>query len=457
MFLISCKKKSVSGKLIITQVPGTMRNYNFNSGDSWRYLPEARIAALDPDDPSSLDVLTDDFYSACFPDISYDGKNMLFAAQQNQGDQWQIWEMNLNNRKYRNVISCDDNCADPVYLPGGRMVFSKLTINDTIRSGHALYTCNLDGSSLKQITFHPGSNFASTVLKDGRLLTICKLLLPEPENQMLMVMRPDGTKADMFYKSAPDFVNTCRARETSDGKIVFVEALSDKELSGDLVSIKYNRPLHSRENLTTEIDGSFNSVFPFQKDKLLVSYRNSPEERYALCEFDTEKKSLGRTLYQDKDYDIMDINAASKYERPKKLPSEVDLHVKTGLLLCQDINFMGLQDSLRKPAVPVASMIEILGIDSTYGVVKVEKDGSFYLKVLADTPFRIRTLDDNGHVIHGPCSWLWLRPNERRGCVGCHEDPELVPANRIPIAVRSDPKIIPVHITSIKDKTVELE
>ena len=35
-----------------------------------------------------------------------------------------------------------------------------------------------------------------------------------------------------------------------------------------------------------------------------------------------------------------------EYERPKKLPSEVDPQVKTGLLLCQDINF--LNPHLRK-------------------------------------------------------------------------------------------------------------
>jgi hypothetical protein len=102
-------------------------------------------------------------------------------------------------------------------------------------------------------------------------------------------------------------------------------------------------------------------------------------------------------------------------------------------------------------------MIEVLGTDSTYGVVPVEEDGSFYLKVLADIPFQIQILDEDSNVLYGPCSWLWLRPNERRGCVGCHEDLELVPVNRIPLAVRKDPIIIPVYITDIKEKVIELE
>ena len=40
-----------------------------------------------------------------------------------------------------------------------------------------------------------------------------------------------------------------------------------------------------------------------------------------------------------------------------------------------------------------------MGIDSILGLVKVEEDGSFYLKVIADIPFRIRTLDKDGNVM----------------------------------------------------------
>ena len=131
--------------------------------------------------------------------------------------------------------------------------------------------------------------------------------------------------------------------------------------------------------------------------------------------------------------------------------------MKTGLLLCQDINFTDpfLPDS--STAIRKALKIEVLGVDTTYGVVDVEQDGSFQLKVMADKPFRIRTLDKDGNVVGVPCSWLWLRPNERRGCIGCHENPELAPENIVSLAVKKSPVIIPVHITDVKEKMVELE
>jgi hypothetical protein len=67
--------------LIITEVPGNIQNLNSNAEESYRYVPNARISALYPDNPESLKVLTNEFCSACSPDISYDGKYMLFAAQ----------------------------------------------------------------------------------------------------------------------------------------------------------------------------------------------------------------------------------------------------------------------------------------------------------------------------------------------------------------------------------------
>ena len=36
-------------------------------------------------------------------------------------------------------------------------------------------------------------------------------------------------------------------------------------------------------------------------------------------------------------------------------------------------------------------------------------------------------------------AWIWVRNHEPRGCIGCHEDPELVPENRMVDAVTRNP------------------
>jgi hypothetical protein len=456
--ILSCISNSVKkGMLIIMEAPVSNQPPEKASGVTGHNIPGERISAILPGKPGSLKVLTKDFYSACSPAISYDGRLMLFAAQQKQDEPWQIWEMNLDNLKCRKITSFKENCTDPAYLPVGRMVFSKMTVNDTVKSAHCLYVCNMNGSGLKQITYSPSDNLSTIVLKDGRLLTINSQLLPEKGEPILMILRPDGTKADMFYKGAGGKTLIGAAHETSDGKILFIE--SDKEglQKGDLISITYNRPLHSRIELTSSNDGDFCSVLPVASDRYLVSCRKSVGELFSLYEFDPEKKLLGQKVFSDPGYDVTDAILVEEYERPKKLPSEVDLQVKTGLLLCQDLNFGGFQLTDNISDNKKALKIEILGVDTTYGVVKAEKDGSFQLKVMADIPFRIRTLDGDGNVTNGPCSWIWLRPNERRGCIGCHEDPELVPENKVSMAIKKSPVIIPVHITKVKEKIVDLE
>jgi hypothetical protein len=457
MSITACKNKSTDGLLIITEAPGKIQNPDFATGDSWRFIPGVRITAIDPDEPGSSEILTGKFYSACYPEISYDGKYMLFAAQQKEGDTWQIWEMELGNREARKITSFKSNCADPAYLPGNRMVFTGFAENDTVKKAYCLYTCNLDGSAVQQITFGPSAGFATTVLKDGRLLIISRQLFPALRDPMLTVMRPDGTKADMFCKCAEGSSIVNRARETADGKILFIEKGKDPYSEGDLISVSYNRPLHTRINLTSGTEGSFNSVLPLRSGIILVSYSKPGSDHFALYELSKVDNTPGKAIYDNPEYNVLDVVEALKYERPKKLPSEVDKGVKTGLLLCQDINVLYRPVKGDLPSFSRADRIEVLGIDSTYGVLEVEKDGSFYLKVMADTPFRIRTLDKNGSVLNGPCAWLWLRPNERRGCVGCHEDPELVPENRVPDAVRKSPVIIPVHVSKIREKIVELE
>ena len=75
-------------------------------------------------------------------------------------------------------------------------------------------------------------------------------------------------------------------------------------------------------------------------------------------------------------------------------------------------------------------------------MVDVKEDGSFYLKLDADSPLRIEALNSQGETVRGPSDWIYLRANERRACVGCHADPELAPKNFQPLAIKEDPVVV---------------
>jgi Tol biopolymer transport system component len=439
--------------IVLTEVAGDLGDSDYITGNFWRYTPESRIVVLNPNNAEdNLKVLTEDFFSARSPEISFDGQSMIFTAQKKQNDTWQIWEMNLENLKVRQVTSSSENCIDPAYLPGERVVFSKFSTNDIVKNGHTLFTCNLDGSETKQITFNPHGYFAPTVLQDGRVLTISRQLYPDQKEGMLMVLRPDGSKQELFYKGLKESVLHSRPYEMSNGKVVFIESNKNKQDDGNIIAVNYNRPLHSRIDLSSGIKGDFYNVSPLSKDKLLVSYRSSDDNNYALYEFDTENNTLGQSIYETNKYHVLEAVVVRKNERPKKLPSELNMDQTTGLLLCQNINFSNMEPEENNSIDSKAVSIEVMGIDSLLGTVDVEKDGSFYLKVLADTPFQIRTIDENGRVVNGPGSWMYMRPNERRGCVGCHEDNEQVPENRQALAVKKEPILIPEPTNEIHNK-----
>lgn len=418
----------------------------------WRLSLNSRIFALDPENPASPKLLSGDFLSACSPAVSYDAKKLLFAAIEKEGEPWQIYEMNFEDLKSRKIFSSDRNCIDPAYLPTGRIAFSKETEIGKGIAGYPVYTCASDGSDIRQITYHPHNNFSSTILKDGRILTISNAIYPENGEPMYLILRPDGTKAELFYKGTTKAAPLSRALETEDGKFMFIE--SDNDINGgNLVSIRYNRPLHSHENISEGLEGRFKSVAVTETGKYLVAWQPSEKEKYGLYEFNYESKEL-KEVYRNNEFNVVDITTISVRELPKKLPSEVDTGVKTGLLLCQDINFRDMNTGILQPS---ATMIRVVGIDSTLGTVPVEKDGSFFLKVKSDTPFQMQGIDANGNVISGTCDWIYLRPNERRGCVGCHEDNEMVPGNRYCLSVSKDPVEIPSVVKNFQEKKIELE
>ena len=438
--------------MVFTQVANKIQQQNL-----WKNNTPARIVAFDPTQPEGrVKVLTEGYYSAHSPEISWDGKSLLFTAKQNQNDAWQIYEMNLSNFKVRKVTSSDENYSNPVHLPSGRFIYG-LFPKDSVKIGQPLFTCNPDGSDPKQVTFTPNTNIALTVLADGRVLAFDETSSTDKQQNILMVMRPDGTKAELFYQGPVGSNLISSVSETTTGKVVFVESNSETPNGTNITSISYNRPLHSRENLTSGVKGDFQSVYSMPSGKLLVSYRSSETERYSVYEFDPETKTLGKPVFADAEYNACEVALVHNHEKPKKSRSEAVFGVKSELLLCQDINFLDPNSIKDSPVLQKAVAIEIMGMDSSMGVVPVENDGSFYIKVIADQPFQLRTLDENGQILNQPCEWMWIRPNERRGCVGCHEDHEQTPENRVPMAVKNLPVNVPVHIEKIIEKKISLE
>jgi hypothetical protein len=421
VLLLSCSKNSYEGMVVVVELTGEAGMFD-----------GSRLIVIDAENPgSSTKNLTKDFHSACSPSVNHEGRYLSFQGKQHEMDPWQIWVMDLKKGETNKLCELPENCTHPAALPDGTIVFSRESTMKGIMV-HELWSCHMDGSGLTQLTFDPSSNLHATVLKEGRVLFTSSVQYPDSQSPVMMVMRPDGSKAEIYFREGDGVHPISGGSESDHGYIYFVGN------RGNLARVLHKRPLHTFENISAELSGSFSAVIP-EESGCLTTYQPSPGEPYGLYFFDPESRETPTLIYQG-DHNITDpVRLVAMAERPRILPSAVNPDNPTALLMSQDINHSQLPFHEGITGDSLADRIRVSTLDKELGIVEVKEDGSFYLKMDSDIPFRIETLNKQGETVRGPSDWIYLRPNERRGCVGCHADHELAPKNFQPLAVKEDP------------------
>jgi Hydrazine synthase alpha subunit middle domain len=136
-----------------------------------------------------------------------------------------------------------------------------------------------------------------------------------------------------------------------------------------------------------------------------------------------------------------------------RLLSMVDRKKTSGTLLCLSVYTMRPGDApfdrgaVREVIVTVPG--QHTGDPDRVFRTPVMKDGSFFLEVPADVPLSMVLLGSEGQPLRNCGRDLWVRPNENRGCIGCHEPGGQAPTNRFPEALRSP--AAPIFIPSGRD------
>jgi hypothetical protein len=426
VLLLSCGNNSYDGLVVAVELQDA-------SEGSYE---GAKLIAIDIQNPEkAAKVLSTDFESAAAPAITHDGRYLCFQGKK-EGDQaWQIWVTDLQKNKTNRVTDLPENCIQPTPLPDGTIIFSR---EGAVKGKlvYDLHRCSMDGTALTRITYNPALNLHASVLQEGRVLYSSGEQYPDSSIPSLMVMRPDGTKSEIYYPGSLGSFPVSGGSESTEGYIYFID--NNRQLN----RVLHRRPLHTMESLSAGLSGSFSGVYPMKGSKNLVTYRPSNDEHYALYTFDANTKEEPALLYKGSGTVTDPVLIVAMEKRPMKLPSDVDPHNPTALLMSQDINHSMIPVNQGITGDTVADRIRVSTMDMELGIVEVKADGSFYLKMDSDTPFRIETLNRQGETVRGPSDWIYLRPNERRGCVGCHADPELAPRNFQPLAIKEDPVVL---------------
>ena len=115
--------------------------------------------------------------------------------------------------------------------------------------------------------------------------------------------------------------------------------------------------------------------------------------------------------------------------RPQGHLSSVRDERPWGTLVCVDARANGARDA-------ASARIAAYGAAGRpLGDVPLADDGSFVADVPADTPLLVSLVAADGRVVAAERGPFWVRSNEVRVCVTCHDDFETAPPNRRPAAV----------------------
>jgi hypothetical protein len=346
--------------------------------ESHLYPDQSRLVTLTLKDGTVLvDEIAPHLRITAKPAVSYDGKNLLFSAREGISFPSRIWESRADGSGLRRLGAGDADCVDPAYLPDGSIVFG-CVVNEERSVG------GVPSISLYRLASARGAPERITF---GRSRDRIQGILPDgrilyrrweggDDPGTLMAVRPDGTEMARYVSAPP---------------------------SPDPFDPPPGAPVQGRPEMGPH--GNPASDPP-------VFHRE------------------GRR--------VADLVAIRPSPPPPVATSVVDTSKPYGYLLCLDAKTSDVPSV--RDAVDIAEVRVLDGRSATLlGRASVEEDGSFFLRVPADRPLLLELIDGDGVRLAGQRNEIWVRPNETRGCVGCHESRVLAPENRLPMAIRRQP------------------
>lgn len=389
--------------------------------------------------------LTPNFFGAADPRISFDGSKVLFAGKKDAAATWQIWEMNTDGTGQRQVTHCDGNCLSPAYLPRDAIAFSGEVQDAGGSRAYQIHFGKLDGSDVHPITFGPGDYDLETVLQNGLILVSARSPLQAKgeleSSRNLYSLRPDGSGLAAFRCDHEAPAIRSQAEELDDGSVVFVKnKVFSSKAGGDLAAIRrgatHNATLGPKSALIW-------SPRQLAAARLIVARRASAPQaagKFDLYSFDFIQGKFQTPIYEDSELSSIEAVPVAAHSAPRWYWSTLNLEAKVGYFIC--LNASMSADAPKGRLSPLPTTVRVIALDpathqeNSLGEALVEQDGSFYIAVPPDRPVRFELLNADGKLVRAQQSWIWARPGEEHGCVGCHEDRAVAPENRWPLALR---------------------
>jgi HEAT repeat protein len=398
--------------------------------------------------------------------VSYDGGWIYFSMAPAGGSFFHIYKIGAGGGEPQQLTDGPFHDIDPCELPDGRIVFVSTRIG-TFDEYHnppsrALFTMTSDGRNITPITHTLVFDNEPEVLADGRILFIRSdnFFDRGKVETLLHAIYPDGTggHTEFGLDLGPEYGGRLRAFNCGspapmpDGRVAF--------LTGSGIAVGH---LGCTEQNLRNLDVAAGDVAALPDGRLLCTLpgRMAHADRarragtgaygpgYAKIAIADPARGDNKVvvLFEATNAPLHSPVFLGARPRPPILTTRLEEAKApeprpTGVLFCQDARFTRNTTAgwshVRAMRVLAGkgltmrsshSYIVHAGSEVTeLGTVPLAADGSFAVEVPADTPIAFQAVDGEGRSELNEMSWIYVRPGETRGCVGCHQPRQATPA-----------------------------
>ena len=433
------------------------------------------------------------------PELSFDGKTILFAYSECGAKKTYTWGPTISYHIFRcnadgtGLVQLTDGDADdfdPCFLPNGRVVFTTLRRGGYLRCGrhcpvYTMFSMEPDGSDIVCLSFHETHEWHPSVTNDGMLVYSRWDYVDRDTNiaHHIWLCYPDGRDPRSFHGNYPDKRASRPWMEMSiraipgSRRFVAVTGAHHGNAFGSLVLIDHRLPddnaASQLERLTPDVPFAEAEGRPVRNYMCYGTPWPLSEDDY-LCVYDRDVRNRGiywigrygnkELLYRDPTISCLSPIPLRPRPTPPVIPDYTTQTARTkhvqrpatiAVMNVYDSDFAwpeGTQiKALRiiqvfpkttappnKPRIGVANQTNARAV---LGTAPVEADGSAHFEAPVGKEIYFQALDERGLAVQSMRSGTYVHPGERLTCQGCHERKHTPPpqSTRVPLAMRRPP------------------
>ncbi len=425
------------------------------------------------------------------PDLSFDGRRVLFCYKAHDQKSYHLYEVNVDGSGLRQLTFGDYDDIDPIYLPDGHIMFTTTRGNTYVRCMpytycYVLARCDADGKNIYLVSRNNEPDWCPSVLNDGRVIysrweyhdkALWRIM-------SLWAMNPDGTGVVTYWGNQsvwPDHLAEPRSIPGSR-RVMFTGVAHHDWFAGSIGILDPDRGFNFPHGLTKvtcdvpwpecgtppsdpheaadyHVSGryaAYKSPYPLSEEDFLVSARTGGRlDKFKLYLMDVHGN---RELIYQGHHNVLHAMPVAQRTPPPRHPDRVAWPgtgkdrkpTQPGILFSADVCH-GMPDLPRskvkhlrviqmgartystwtrdgRHSGPIVSAVQDDGVKRILGTVPVAADGSVCFRVPAGQALHFQLLDEEYRALQTMRSFTGVMPGERRGCVGCHELHSTTPA-----------------------------